>query len=253
MLAKGSVFVYPCADLNGATFQTMLLPHPGTGQPQVFLFDRTTHSLLELHIISRFDSSCFVADKQLVSHGNITAAVVFDFHFLLYPLLPREAFLSVADWRRNLIFPSDNSVNPSSIADSFALILELPVVETVIQNLCEVKEVNDERYMRFSVDKLVGYICRKFDNAVSDFSPTVSFVEGDVRAVLMDAIEGMIGEAEISTAVRAKLGISHTVETSGFLQAEAVVKKEPPKKKQKIEKGTAPVGCQKISAFFTKK
>ena len=251
MLGKGSVFVYPCEDLSGATFQPLILPHPGTGQPQVFLFDRSSHSLLELHTITRPDSSCFVADKQLIPHGNLTTAVVFDFHFLLAPLLPRDAFLSLEDWRRTLNFPS-NSANSSAISASLALVLALPLVETVIANLCEIKFVQDERYMRFSVDKFVDFVCRKFESAISDFSPVVSFVEGDVALVLMDAGEAMIADCEISSAVRAKLGILK----KESLPPVQTKKEEPPKKKQKIEKNETkktPVGCQKISAFFTKK
>ena len=247
MLTKGSVFVYPCEDLSGATFQPLVLPHPGTSQPQAFLYNRTDQTLLELHNINRPETSCFVADNQLISHGNLTAGVVFDVHLVLAPLLPREAFLSRDDWQRDLASRLD-----ATVGTSLALIFQLPVVDAVIGNLCDVKLVADLQYFRFSAEKFVDYVSRKFQNAISDFTPLVPFLEGDAAAVLMDAVEAMVFDPEISALIRGRLGIAKKEFPT---LAEAPKKNEPPKKKPKVEnkKTLAPAGCQKISSFFTKK
>lgn len=249
MLAKGTVFAYPCSDLSGASFQPLILPHPGTNQPQAFLYSRAAEQLLELQIIHRPETSSFIAGDQLVTHGNLTTGVVFDWHFLLAPLLPRDGFLSRADWTRATLA----AYHVQDVQRSLALVLELPVVATAIINLCDVKVVGDCEFFRLSSEKFVDFVVRKFQRALSaNFTPVVPFLEGDVATVLMEAVEAMIFDVEIAAAVRSKLGI---VKKHPPVIADAPKKEEPPKKKPKIEnkKNVTPAGCQKISTFFAKK
>jgi hypothetical protein len=120
----------------------------------------------------------------------------------------------------------------------------------VIANICDVKLVGDVEFFRLNTEKFVDFVTRKFQRAISgNFKPVVPFLEGDVATVLMEAVEAMIFDAEISAAVRSRLGI-----VKKLAPVIAVKKEEPPKKKPKIEtKNIAPAGCQKISSFFSKK
>jgi hypothetical protein len=146
------VFVASCPDLTDA--RIFALTHPRTGAAVQFV--RAGDALLEVH---RFRDGAIPRSwllggqmEMVLEDGSLLLATQFDPLFLLLSHLDRNRFTPLGD-----------ALSGPHAAALEQHVASLPGIQRRLASVCDVKDIDDESYVRLSDAKLLEWLRRKTD------------------------------------------------------------------------------------------
>ncbi|KAJ1980422.1 hypothetical protein H4R34_002456 [Dimargaris verticillata] len=150
------------AHRSNTEYQTLTLPHPVTGQPQLYYWNQTV--LCELKLVDFDHERSWFAGNSVVSDGSMHLLTPVDCLFVLLPIL--QANNQKRDGFNGVYMLLDDLLECDSFPDIYSL-RTWPCLATQLELICDTKRITDsEMVYRLNESRALTWLCRKVDQTI---------------------------------------------------------------------------------------